>query len=63
MNDYYSKYIEHSKIATQLKSFRSVVRLKEIKKSLQEQRFVFIYCFYFIYLVSNFNYAFLDSGS
>ena len=40
MHNYYLKFNEYSNIASQLKMFRSIVRMKEIKKSLQEQRFV-----------------------
>ena len=54
MNDYYLKSIEYSKISTQLKSFRSLVRLKEIKKTLQEQRYkrkrkIWFYIKYFVF--------------
>jgi hypothetical protein len=38
MNDYYSKFGNYTNLATQLKSLRSVVRLKEIEKTIQEQK-------------------------
>jgi hypothetical protein len=45
MHNYYLKFPEYSSIASQLKMFRSIVRMKEIKKTLQEQRYFFLVLF------------------
>lgn len=42
MNQPYMKYLAYLNTGVELKASRSLVRLKEIKKAIQEQRLAFL---------------------